>query len=264
MNIINIFAYFVIYSFLGWVLESVFKTCLEKKLVNSGFLHGPFCPIYGIGAIIMYIGLNGAKEYPFLVFILGFIILSVWEYIVGWGLEKIFNTKYWDYSKNRFNIKGRVCLMNSIFWGILGIIFIYVINPFVESKIMYIPKSILLYILIVVYAYLLIDAIISIVKVKNITIKFNRVKEIGKTIKEKLESLEDLKNNKEIELKQYKIESLQKVIDDLKLKQNRLKIKLYRHTNRLKKAFPTMKSEVITEILNEKMKNLKRNKNSKE
>lgn len=264
INIINILTYFIIYSFLGWVLESVFKTCLQKKLVNSGFLHGPFCPIYGIGAIIMYLGLNNAKEYPVLVFILGFIILSIWEYIVGWGLEKVFNTKYWDYSKNKFNIKGRVCLMNSMFWGILGVIFIYTINPFVESKMDYIPTSILLYLLIIIYAYLVIDAIISIIKVRNITIRLNKVKEIGKTIKEKLESLENLKNEKEIELKQTKIEALQKVIDDLKLKQNRLRMKLYKHTYRLKKAFPTMKSDVITEILNEKVKKFKRNKKTKE
>ena len=123
IDIIKILTYFIIYSFLGWLLESVFKTILEKKIVNSGFLHGPFCPIYGIGAIIMYLGLNNFSKYPILVFILGFLILSIWEYIVGWGLEKLFNTKYWDYSKNKFNIKGRVCLMNSLFWGVLGMIF---------------------------------------------------------------------------------------------------------------------------------------------
>ena len=87
IDIIKILTYFIIYSFLGWLLESAFKTILEKKIVNSGFLHGPFCPIYGIGAIIMYLGLNNFSEYPILVFILGFLILSIWEYIVGWGLE---------------------------------------------------------------------------------------------------------------------------------------------------------------------------------
>lgn len=261
IDTINILTYFIIYSFLGWLLESIVKTFIEKRLVNSGFLHGPLCPIYGMGAIIMYLGLSYFKAYPVLVFISAFFILSIWEYIVGFGLEKMFNTKYWDYTNNRFNIKGRVCLMNSIFWGILGVVYIYIINPFVESKITLIPKSILIYILIIVYAYVIVDAVISIVKVKNITIKFNKIKEIGEIIKDKLESLENIKN---AEMKQNSIESLQKVIDELKLKQNRLKQKLYRHTYRLKKAFPTMKSEVITEILNEKIKSLKRNKKTKE
>ena len=259
INIFKLLLYFIIYSFFGWILESVFKTIVSKKMVNSGFLHGPFCPIYGIGAIIMYLGLSTFKNYPVLVFILGFLILSIWEYIVGWGLEKAFNTKYWDYSKNKFNIKGRVCLMNSIFWGVLGIIFIYIIHPFIEEKITYIPPGILLYIIIIAYAYLSIDAITSIIKVKNITIKVEKIHEIGETIKEKLEKLEKLKELGE-DIKQNNIDTLQKAIDDLKLKQNKLKIKLYRHIYRLKNAFPSMKSDIITGILKEKVKILKRNK----
>ncbi len=263
INIINILAYFLIYSFIGWILESVLKTILEKKFVNSGFLYGPFCPIYGIGAIIMYLGLGEFKESPILVFILGFLILSIWEYIVGWGLEKVFNTKYWDYSQNKFNIKGRVCLLNSLIWGILGIIFTYIVHPFIESKITQIPEGIILYILIVVYTYLIIDATISIIKIRNITIKVEKIREIGETIKEKLEKLEELKKIGE-GAKQSNLESLQTIINDLKLKQKKLRLKLYKHVYRLKRAFPTMKSEVISQILNDKIKILKRKRKTKE
>lgn len=263
INIINILAYFLIYSFIGWILESVLKTILEKKFVNSGFLYGPFCPIYGIGAIIMYLGLGEFKEFPILVFILGFLILSIWEYIVGWGLEKVFNTKYWDYSQNKFNIKGRVCLLNSLIWGILGIIFTYIVHPFIESKIAQIPEGIILYILIVVYTYLIIDATISIIKIRNITIKVEKIREIGETIKEKLEKLEELKKIGE-GAKQSNLESLQTIINDLKLKQKKLRLKLYKHVYRLKRAFPTMKSEVISQILNDKIKILKRKRKTKE
>lgn len=261
-EIINILMYLILYSFLGWVLESIYKTYMQKKVVNSGFLHGPFCPIYGIGAIIMYIGLGHFKETPILVFTLGIIILSIWEYIVGWGLEKIFNTKYWDYSQNKYNIQGRICLKNSIYWGILGIVFTYIVHPFIQGKLLYIPKGIQLYLIIIIYTYILIDFIISVIKVKNISVKFEKVKEIGENIKEKLEHLEKVKS--QIGSKQNNIDSLQKVIDELKLKQKKLRLKLYRHTNRLKKAFPTMKSEIITEILNQKIKNLKMNKKTRE
>lgn len=106
--IIKILAYFIIYSFFGWVMESALKTYIQKKPVNSGFLYGPFCPIYGFGAIIMFLFLDNFRSNPILLFIISFIILSVWEYAVGWLLEKIFHTKYWDYTENRFNIKGRV------------------------------------------------------------------------------------------------------------------------------------------------------------
>jgi len=256
ISVINVLSYFLLYSFIGWVLESVLKTIIEKKPVNSGFLHGPLCPIYGIGAIIMYLGLGMFKSYPVLVFISGFVILSIWEYFVGWALEKLFNTKYWDYSQNKFNIKGRVCLLNSFFWGVLGTIFTYIVHPFIESKIILVPQGILLYILIISYACLIVDATISIIKVKNITIKVAKLKEIGEMIKEKLEHLENLKENG-TENKQTNIESLQNLIDELKLKQTKLRLKLYRHARRLRKAFPTMKSEVITEILNDKIKNMK-------
>lgn len=106
IQVLQIMLYFIIYSFCGWVLESIYKTIREKKWVNSGFLHGPLCPIYGVGAIIMILG---TTQYKFnnALFIMLYIIfiMSVWEYFVGWLLEKMFNTKYWDYSKRRFNIR---------------------------------------------------------------------------------------------------------------------------------------------------------------
>ena len=262
VDIINILAYFALYSFLGWIIESVFKTMLEKKWVNSGFLEGPFCPIYGAGSIIMYIGLEGFRDNPILVFVLSFIILSIWEYFVGWVLEKIFNTKYWDYSENKFNIKGRICLMNSVFWGILGTVFIYMVHPITEKAMLYIPRDILFYILIIVYILLLIDTIISTIKVKTITLNIKKIQELGELIKEKVDNLEKIKSLG-AESKQ-KIETLQKAIDKLKLKQHRLREDLYKLANRLKKAFPTMKSEIVTQALNYKNKILNRNKKTKE
>lgn len=82
MNIVVILNYFIIYSFLGWILESVYKSLYEKKMINSGFLAGPFCPIYGYGALIMYLFLDRFENSYLLLFIVAFIVLSVWEYIV--------------------------------------------------------------------------------------------------------------------------------------------------------------------------------------
>ena len=105
MNLIKEIVFiFVIYSFIGWILESVYKSILERKIINSGFLIGPFCPIYGLGALIIYYALIGLTDNIFLLFIAGFIVLSIWEYIVGVFLELVFKTKYWDYSNNFCNI----------------------------------------------------------------------------------------------------------------------------------------------------------------
>ena len=81
IQILKLLLYFIVYSFFGWVIESVFKTVLEKKWVNSGFLYGPFCPIYGFGAIIMMLVLNPFKDNIILLFFAAFFILSIWEYI---------------------------------------------------------------------------------------------------------------------------------------------------------------------------------------
>ncbi len=250
--IVKIIMYFIVYSFLGWVMESVIKTVVQKKPVNSGFLYGPFCPIYGFGAIIMFLFLQRFKDNPILLFIIAFFVLSLWEYLVGWMLEKIFRTKYWDYTQNKFNIKGRVCLMNSLFWGFLGVVFIRYIHPFIIEKIDIIKTNDLLFLTVTLSIIMLVDLITSIIKVKNINIKLEKLKEITNTIKEKID---------ELETKQINKESLQLAIEELKYKQTTIKRKLLKQTNRLKKAFPTMKSETIekiNEFLKEKRESIRK------
>ena len=253
LYIVKIIMYFMIYSFFGWVMESVLKTVIQKKPVNSGFLYGPFCPIYGFGAIIMFLFLDSFKDNIILLFISGFFILSLWEYIVGWALEKIFNTKYWDYSNNKFNIKGRVCLLNSLFWGLLGVVFTKFIHPFIVQKVDIIKTNDLLFFTAVLLIIMIGDLITSIIKVKNINIKLEKLNEITNTIKEKIDELETKSKNKE---------NIQQVIEELKYKQTTIKRKLLKQTNRLKKAFPTMKSDTIEKI-NEFLKEKKESIRSK-
>lgn len=254
--ILKILTYFWLYSFIGWVLESVFKSILEKKFVNSGFLHGPFCPIYGVGALIMYASLYNFKTNLVIVFIVAFVVLTAWEYLVGIFLEKAFHTVYWDYSNNKFNYKGRICLMNSLFWGILGVLFIHFIHPFIEAQVATLDINILAYLNILIYAYLITDAIISIIKVKNLDLKFKTLSEMGESLKEKLEELQSNPQSSNLE-------AIQAVVEDLKIKQARLRRKLYRQAYRLKKAFPTMKSETITDFLNQKIEVIKKRQKEK-
>lgn len=255
MDIKSLMAYFIIYSFLGWVLESIYKTVLSKKPVNSGFLYGPFCPIYGFGALIMTICLEQFKNNIILLFLLGFLILTIWEYIVSFLLEKTFKTKYWDYSNYKFNIKGRVCLKNSIFWGLLGVIYIVFVYPPVERVVQAIPKDLLLYVEIILFCMVLIDYIFSVIKVYHINVSLNLLTEISKNIKQELAKLKEYAENKAKES-----DKLQHTIDNLKQKQENLKLKLEKQTNRLRKAFPTMKSEKISEFLSQKIESIRKNK----
>ncbi len=242
----KIIFYFIIYSFLGWCLESIYKTIILKKATNSGFLYGTFCPMYGIGAILM-ISLSIVSNNIIVIFILSFLVFSTWEYIVAVILEKCFKTKYWDYSDLKFNIKGRVCLKNSIYWGILGVLLIFIIHPFIEKLVSYIPYQILIYIEIILSIVILIDAAITIFKIMIIDKKIQEVFEIGETIKEKLLELKQEKH-----LENTSKEHIQNLIEDLKTKQSILKIKIYKRIIKLKKAFPEMHSENITKFMKQK------------
>ena len=236
--IMNLWLYFIIYSFIGWLYESILKTITQKKIVNSGFLFGAFCPIYGAGAVIMLVFLDWLQGSNILLFITAFFILSIWEYLVGFFLEKMFNTKYWDYSNLKFNIKGRVSLQTSLVWGGFSVIFINFLHPLLERFIDIIPVNALNYISVIALIYLIVDTTVSVIKVNNINIRLEKLSEIGDIIKEKLEELK-LETEKSLQL-----EKLQVVIDELKEKQLELKEKLEKQSKRLKRAFPDMKAQI--------------------
>lgn len=252
IQILKLLLYFIVYSFLGWVIESVFKTLIEKKWVNSGFLNGPFCPIYGFGALIMMLFLRPFKNNLVILFLMSFVILSIWEYIAGWLLEKKFNTKYWDYTDNFLNINGRVCLLNSIFWGILGVAFTAFIHPFVQNYVEMLSQDVILIIDITLCVIMGIDTVITTINIKSFDSSLQLIKELGETIKQKIGELKEIKQDFE-SLSIDNIKSNEKLIEDLKRKQAILKFKLYKQMSRLKLAFPKMKSESITQFLNQKI-----------
>lgn len=254
MNVQNLFdiaTYFLIYSFCGWVLESITKTIAQKKLVNSGFLYGPFCPIYGIGAVAMMLILDSFKGHYIVTFIIGFIIFSIWEYFVGWLLEKLFHTKYWDYSYYKFHIKGRVCLANSLTWGFLGVAFIELIHPVVAWGISHLPIELVRAYTIIIMMYVVIDLVFTYIKIKNINIRLEKLQEISYSIKEKVEELKQKASNKE---------KINNMIEELKQKQEELKVMIEKQTKRLRKAFPSMSSEKINQFLKQKVEFKKQEK----
>lgn len=246
----EITTYYMIYSFLGWVMESIVRSICEKKLINTGFLKGPFCPIYGIGATIMFLFLDGFQNKPILLFGIAIIILTVWEYLVGVFLEKAFHTKYWDYSNHKFNFQGRICLTNSICWGILGVLFVKYIHPFIQQIIEKVDISLLNYIVAIFFMVFLVDTITSVIHVKNIKTTLEKIENINKEIKEKLKEIKKLKKKEE---KTTTTESIQKIVDGLKKKRNKIILRLYKNVHRLKKAFPAINTNEITEVLNQKM-----------
>ena len=127
--ITQLFLLFLFYSFVGWCCEEVYVSSLQKKFVYRGMLYGPICPIYGFGALaILYLLYPWRQTYGRL-FFASLIITSILEYITSWVLEKLFHAKWWDYSTKFCNLNGRVCLLNSVLFGILGVLFEHFLHP---------------------------------------------------------------------------------------------------------------------------------------
>lgn len=128
----HIINWFFIYSFLGWVWESAYVSVKEKRLVNRGFVTGPVCTIYGCGAVAVYLILRPVSDNPLFLFLGGVIVPTILEYLTAVLMENIFHTSWWDYSKNRFNFQGRICLGASLGWGVFTVVLFYVLQPFVQ------------------------------------------------------------------------------------------------------------------------------------
>lgn len=135
------FLLFLLYSSCGWLIEVVKTRIDDKKWVNRGFLIGPYCPIYGYAAVIMAVYLTNYKKDIFTVFILALFICSFVEYITSYFMEKIFKTRWWDYSQERFNLEGRICLKNCVYFGLLGVLLVYIINPLLVNIILNMNNS---------------------------------------------------------------------------------------------------------------------------
>lgn len=163
------FLFFIIYSFCGWIIETILCSFEERRLVNRGFLIGPICPIYGCGAIIISALLTRYQDDWIVVFCLATILAGGLEYFTSWIMEKMFHARWWDYSKNKFNINGRICLETMVPFGLLGIAIIYILNPFFYNILIKIPQNITNILTIVLIIVLLIDFILSLHVVSKVT-----------------------------------------------------------------------------------------------
>ncbi|WP_169275233.1 putative ABC transporter permease [Bifidobacterium moraviense] len=125
-----LFLWTLAYSFVGWVYESIVVSIQERRPVNRGFLNGPICPIYGVGAVGAAVILEPLRN-PVLLFLVGALCATVLEYLTSWAMEKLFDARWWDYSQYRFNINGRVCLLGAVIFGTFSVVIVHWVQPLV-------------------------------------------------------------------------------------------------------------------------------------
>ncbi len=152
---------FLTYAFLGWCMEVICKWIQYKRFINRGFLIGPYCPIYGWGALAITILLKRYTDDVVALFVMAVVICSVIEYFTSYFMEKKYHARWWDYSDKKFNINGRICLETMVPFGILGVIIMYVTNPFFMGIYNAIPETALRIIAGVLFVAFIIDNMVS-------------------------------------------------------------------------------------------------------
>lgn len=128
----HVAAWFYLYSFLGWLWESCYVSVKQRKVVNRGFVNGPLCTIYGVGAVSVYLILRPLKDKLILLYLGGAVLATVLEYVTSVLMERLFHTSWWDYSDKKWNFQGRICLGSSLTWGLFTLLMFWVFQPFVE------------------------------------------------------------------------------------------------------------------------------------
>ena len=213
---------FFFYSAAGWLLESIYCSIGEKKIINRGFLTGPVCPIYGVAAVVMTVLIyNPFKVRPLLIFLLGIIFCDIVEYITSFIMEKLFAARWWDYTYEFLNINGRICLKHSLYWGVISVVFVRVIHPAVDKLYSKIDGDYLVWIfavILVIFVLDLINAVIKALDIRKLQIKLNNTMntltsylgDAKETVEEKYAKLKDLvikQSDKVTEFK-YQVEDL--------------------------------------------------------
>ena len=182
---------FFVYSFIGWCGEAAMAAVRRHKFVNRGFVSGPLCPVYGAGAAAVAVFLPELHDRLFFLFLGGMIVTTFVEYLTGRLLELIFHRKWWDYSDEKFNLDGYVCLKNSAIWGLCSVLMICFFDPLLCRLIDLIPRlagNILLWILGVL---LVIDAVGSGVAVLGLKKKQSRITQITEELHKTSKLLEN-------------------------------------------------------------------------
>ncbi len=187
------FTMFIIYAVLGWIMECILLFTEKHRFINRGFLIGPYCPIYGVGVVGVTLLLSRCSNNVILLFVLCTLLCGSLEYFTGYIMEKIFKARWWDYSSHRFNINGRVCLDTLIPFGVISVLVIKFVNPWLLDKLYLIPNNILNYLVISLLIIFIVDFLISfnvVIKFKNLTKQEkDSTEEIAQKVREKAEDI---------------------------------------------------------------------------
>lgn len=229
MQLDLLISYFFCYAVIGYMVEVLYCSIPLKRFVNRGFLHGPYLPIYGFGGLAIVLLFQNRATHPIIVFLLAFVLTSMLEYVTSFLLEKLFNAKLWDYSTYPFNLHGRVCLLNSTLFGLLGLLVIYGLHPLVASLLEHLQPPVLDTLSTAIMVVVSIDATSSIFRMTAFQKQLGEFRIKAQQIEERLALLADSKNLEQLRIR------LDEELEELKRLMNAA-------SRRILDAFPSLTS----------------------
>ena len=172
--------FFYFYCFCGWCFESAYVSIRRRKLTNRGFMRGPFLPIYGSGAIMMLVVSMPFQDNVVLTYLAGCVGATALEYVTGVAMEALFKVRYWDYSNQKFNFQGHICLSSTLVWGAFTVVLTRFIHVPVERMVLAIPSKVLTVVTLILTAVIFSDFALSFkaaIDLRNVLDKMERAKE---------------------------------------------------------------------------------------
>jgi uncharacterized membrane protein len=195
MTYYEICMYFLLYSFLGWVIEVIYHAVTQGKIVNRGFLNGPVCPVYGFGMLVVLMpgstvssgtdAASGVSQMsPLLLFLFGMLLATAVELAAGWLLDRLFHARWWDYSEKPLNLHGYICLEFSIIWGLAIVAVVKIVHPLLsDGTVRAIPEEWGWPIMGILYLIVLIDLIITVLTVSGMNRKLKELDQIRRLMR---------------------------------------------------------------------------------
>ena len=232
IQITKYFLLFICYSFDGWIIETINCSIRERKFSNRGFLLGPICPVYGFGGVFITILLTRYYSSVPVVFVMSIVLCAIWEYFTSWSMEKIIKARWWDYSNDKLNLNGRICIRTLIPFGILGLFIVYGIDPLLKNAFEHINIEILNVIALLFLILFIIDILLSASIIKKVT--HTAIKIISKSPRD---NTQEIKEKVRQELKNvFGARRLLNAFPDFEIIKEKIKIAIYEAKEKIDKA----------------------------
>lgn len=248
------FLIFIMFAFIGWCSEEIYVgVIIEHRLINRGFLHGPLCPVYGFGGVVILMLPPSLYNTWVPLFLASMVLCTVVEYFVSWLMEKLFHARWWDYSQYKIQLNGRVCLLNSVLFGFLGLGVIRFVYPHIIEFLNWMGDQVIHYTAECIAIVLMVDLFFTVRKLVDFARTMEKMKVFAESLKDHYGHEEWFRGDSIGEMmasvKEHVVEGKDKASQNILEKINKMQEMRHSAAEGFIKRFPTMQSVMYKEEL---------------